>query len=109
MVSELSWLKESAPAPVREFFRSGYPDMQTVQDNIALAENAGYRLLGTHTLPRDVWVDGYYDVLQPRAKVLLAHGDPAVRAFAAETIREIEVFQRSEDSYGYVFYMLQRA
>jgi trans-aconitate methyltransferase len=109
VVSELSWLKERAPEPVREFFRSCYPDMQTVQHNMALAESAGYRVLGTRTLPREAWVEGYYDLLQPRAAVLSAHGDPAVRAFAAETMKEIEVFHRSEGSYGYVFYVLQRA
>jgi hypothetical protein len=54
-------------------------------------------------------VDGYYDVLAPRARTLLNHPDAAVRDFAAETVREIEVFDRSEDSYGYVFYVLQRA
>jgi hypothetical protein len=31
-----------------------------------------------------------------------------VRAFAAETMREIEIFGLSEESYGYVFYVLQR-
>ena len=109
VVSELSWLKEQAPAPVKEFFRSGYPDMQPVQHNIELAESAGYRLLGIYTLPREAWVDGYYELLAPRAMSLLDHADPSVRAFAAETIREIEVFERSDDSYGYVFYVLQRA
>jgi SAM-dependent methyltransferase len=109
VVSELSWLKEQAPAPVQEFFKSGYPDMQSVQHNMALAESAGYRLLGIYTLPRQAWVEGYYDVLAPRAMSLLDHADPSVRAFAAETIREIEVFERSEHSYGYVFYVLQRA
>jgi hypothetical protein len=29
-------------------------------------------------------------------------------AFAEETVREIRVFGDSEDSYGYVFYVLQR-
>ena len=109
VVSELTWLKEQAPALVREFFRSGYPDMGSVQHNIAVAESSGYRLLSTYTLPRGAWVEGYYDVLQHRAEVLSEHGDPAVRAFAAETIKEIEVFQHSDDSYGYVFYVLQRA
>jgi SAM-dependent methyltransferase len=109
VVSELSWLKEAPPEAVREFFRSGYPDMRSVQHNIALAESAGYRLLGTHTLPPPAWVEGYYDVLEPRAVVLSEHGDASVRAFAAETMREIEIFRRSEDSYGYVFYVLQRA
>jgi SAM-dependent methyltransferase len=109
VISELSWLKEQAPDAVREFFRSAYPDMQSVQHNVAVAESAGYKVLTTHTLPRQTWVDGYYDVLVPRANALLDHPDPSVRDFAAETVREIEVFQLSEDSYGYVFYVLQRA
>ena len=33
----------------------------------------------------------------------------SVMDFAAETVREIEVFECCEDSYGYVFYVLQRA
>jgi SAM-dependent methyltransferase len=109
VISELSWLKAQAPDAVREFFRSGYPDMQSVQHNMAVAERAGYNVLTTYTLPRAAWVDGYYDVLAPRAKALLDHPDPSVRDFAAETVREIEVFECSEGSYGYVFYVLQRA
>jgi hypothetical protein len=65
--------------------------------------------MANHTLPREAWVDGYYDILALRAKGLLNHSDPSVRAFAGETVREIEAFERSEDSYGYVFYVLQRA
>jgi hypothetical protein len=45
----------------------------------------------------------------PRAKGLLDHPDSVVRGFAADTVREIEIFELSEDSYGYVFYVLQRA
>jgi SAM-dependent methyltransferase len=109
VVSELSWLKEQAPDAVKEFFRSGYPDMQSVQQNAVVAERAGYKVLTTYTLPRQAWVDGYYDILAPRAKALLEHPDSSVRDFAADTIREIEVLEISEDSYGYVFYVLQRA
>lgn len=110
VVSELSWLQqESAPIAVRDFFRSGYPDMRSVQQNEELVTRAGFKLLGTHTLPRDSWVEGYYDVLAPRAKALLGHPVPSVREFAADTIREIEAFEQSKDSYGYVFFILQRA
>jgi hypothetical protein len=108
VVSEMSWLKEQAPDAVVEFFRSGYPDMQSVQHNIEVAERAGYKVVATYTLPGRAWVDGYYDILAPRAKALLDHPDPSVRDFAAETVREIEVFRCSEGSYGYVFYVLQR-
>jgi serine/threonine-protein kinase HipA len=53
-------------------------------------------------------VQGYYDLLEPRAKALIDHPDAAVRAFAVETIKEIEIFHAFEESYGYVFYVLQR-
>jgi trans-aconitate methyltransferase len=108
VVSELSWLREQVPNAVREFFLSGYPAMQSIQQNLAVAETTGYRVLSTYTLPKETWVEGYYDVLEPRAKSLIDHPDSSVRNFAVETIKEIEIFRRSEDSYGYVFYVLQR-
>jgi len=109
VVSELSWLRDQVADAVRAFFLSGYPDMQSIQQNLAVAENAGYEVLTTYTLPEEAWVEGYYDVLEPRVNALLDHPDPAVRDFAGETVKEIEIFQSSEHSYGYVFYVLQRA
>jgi trans-aconitate methyltransferase len=109
VVSELCWLREQIPDAVIEFFRSGYPDMQSVPQNIATAEKAGYKIFNTYTLPKDAWVKDYYDVLEPRAKSLLNHSDVAVREFAVETLNEIETFKNSEESYGYVFYVLQRS
>jgi trans-aconitate methyltransferase len=108
VASELSWLREGAPAELAEFFRSCYPDMRSVVENVAVAEGAGYEVLTTHTLPQEAWVEGYYDVLGPRAQALADHPDHAIQEFAAETLREIEVFERSEGSYGYVFYVLAR-
>lgn len=108
VVSELSWLREQVPLAVREYFLSGYPEMKSVEENLAVACEAGYRALTTFTLPRETWTDGYYDVLAPRAAALLDHPDSAARELAAETVREIEIFERADGSYGYVFYLLQR-
>ncbi len=109
VVSELSWLREEAPDAVREFFRVGYPDMQSIGRNIEVVQAAGYKVLETSVLPAKAWVDGYYEILEPRAKALLDHPDDAVRAFASETTREIEAFRQSDGSYGYVFYALGRS
>jgi cyclopropane fatty-acyl-phospholipid synthase-like methyltransferase len=109
VVSELCWLREQIPDAVTEFFRSSYPDMHSVPQNIAVAEEAGYKIFNTYTLPREAWVKDYYDVLESRAKSLVNHSDLAVRDFAVETLKEIETFKISEDSYGYVFYVLQRS
>ena len=108
VVSELCWLRnEDIPGAVWEFFQSGYPDMQSVPQNIKLAEEAGYKIFNTYTLPNESWVKDYYEVLEPRAQSLVDHPQSVVREFAAETIREIETFRISDGSYGYVFYILQ--
>lgn len=109
VVSELCWLREKVPDPVREFFRSGYPEMRSVEQNIATAEESGYELFNTYTLPNETWVKDYYDVLEPRTKSLVSHSDATVRGFAVETLKEIETFKISEDSYCYVFYVLRRS
>src|SRR5215470_9324747 len=109
VVSELCWLRDKIPDAVREFFRSEYPEMQSVEQNIATAEDADYKLFNTYALPNEAWINGYYDILEPRAKSLVNHSDVAVRDFAVETLKEIETFKISEHSYGYVFYVLQRS
>lgn len=108
VVSELCWLREKVPEAVREFFESGYPEMQSAEQNIRTAEEAGYELFNTYTLPKEAWLNHYYDILEPRAKSLVSHSDFAVKDFAVQTLKEIETFRISDNSYGYVFYVLQR-
>jgi SAM-dependent methyltransferase len=106
-VSELSWLGGPIPDAVGEFFRTGYPGMRSVEHNIAVAGSAGYEVLATYLLPPEAWVEGYYEILGPRARALADHPDPAVRELAAETLEEIAIFAVAEGSYGYVFYLLR--
>ncbi len=108
VVSELSWLRKEVPADVRQFFESGYPDMRSIEDNLLVIQDAGYKVLCTHTLPKETWIDGYYEILEPRAKERLNHADESVRDFAAEIVEEIRIFDGAKDSYGYVFYVLQK-
>jgi trans-aconitate methyltransferase len=109
VLSELAWLRDSIPEAVRDFFSVAYPAMRHSRRNIAAAEAAGYKVLETHTLPEEAWVEGYYDVLEPRAEALAGHPDGAVSEFARETLQVIATFRISAGSYGYVFYVLQRA
>lgn len=109
VVTELTWLSSSIPARVKKLFDAGYPDMKQNEENIHILEKAGYTVLDTVVLPQSSWIDGYYELLEPKSKSLISHEDAGVRAFAQETIEEIEVFKASEGSYGYVFYVLQLA
>jgi len=109
VVSELTWLRENAiPERPRKFFAAAYPAMQTDSQNRSCCEQAGFTVLGTHTLPESAWREDYYDILKPRAEKLATHTNPTVREFAYGMLEEIAAFAESDGSYGYVFYILQR-
>lgn len=108
VVSELSWLRDDVPEHLRAYFRNGYPDMRTVDENLSLACTAGYEVVATHILSKAAWVDGYYDKLEPLAQSLLGHREKAVRTIAAQTLEGIRIFDSAEDNYGYVFYVLRK-
>jgi hypothetical protein len=74
--------------------------MQSVPHNIAVVERAGYQLLTTFTLPRQAWVDGYYDFLRHARKHCWITKTPQIEFLPSQTVREIEFFQCAEGSYG---------
>ena len=108
VVSELCWQRAAVPADVRQFFANEYPDMRSVDEAQSVILETGYDILGTHTLPSRAWMEGYYEILEPRARTLLDHPDESVRAMASGIVEEIRVFDRSEGSYVYVFFILQK-
>ncbi len=108
VVSELSWLREEVPEHVRAYFRSSYPAMRSVAENLSVARRAGYEVIATHLLSEAAWVDGYYAKLEPLAQSLLQHREKSVRAFATQTLEGISIFDSAEGNYGYVFYVLRK-
>lgn len=108
VASELTLLDGDPPPRAAKFLARVYPAIQTVEKNVEAGQAAGLRAAATRTLPREAWTRGYYDALGPRAESLKNHPDASVREMAAETLEEIEVFESSGGSYGYVFYVFER-
>jgi SAM-dependent methyltransferase len=108
VISECSWLADERPSGAAAFFSMTYPAMGSVDENAVACVKAGYKLLDTYTLPKESWIEGYYDILGTRARTFSYHPDPLVRELALQTLTEIEVFESSQGSYGYVFYVLQK-
>jgi serine/threonine-protein kinase HipA len=109
--TEATWLTEARPEEAAAFWREAYPSMGTVASNTAVAREAGYELLDTFTLPASAWWDEYYRPLRERMVTLRteAAADPALADVIAATAREIDLYERFGDTYGYVFYLLRAA
>jgi serine/threonine-protein kinase HipA len=101
VISECTWLSDDRPADVAAFWRTAYPAMGTITENIERAAGSGYDVLEITTLPAEAWDDYYGPIVQAVEAGKAAHLDPA---FTAELEQERAIFEASRGSYGYVFY-----
>lgn len=108
-VSECSWLTADPPDEAAAFFREGYPGMARVAENVERVRTAGFEQVDHFTLPPEAWWDEYYAPLERRMAQLAPDADPELAAVIAATRREIELYRRYGDTYGYVFYLMRRS
>ncbi len=105
--TECTWLEDCPPEEPVIFWTSGYPSMGTIGQNCRRAQDADLTVIDTFVLPASAWWNEYYTPLLARTARLRPTADAGFLALLDETEREIELFRRYSDSYGYVFYVLR--
>jgi SAM-dependent methyltransferase len=108
-VSEAVWLKPDPPAPVREFWLE-YPEIDTVDNKLAVIERLGYTLEGWFVLPRETWTVDYYEPMEQLLAVKEQEwaSHPQGLAVIAQARQEIDLYRTYSDYYGYAFFVMQR-
>ena len=108
--TEVSWLTDTPPPEAAAFWQREYPQIDSVPANCRKAEAAGFQVVDTFALPSPDWWQDYYDPLRRRIETLRPEAAewPELAAVIEGTEREIELFERFGNSYGYVFYLCQR-
>lgn len=110
VVSENTWLTVAPSPDAQDFWDEAYPSMQTLEQNLAIARDAGYEVVGTYILPPEAWVTEYYAPLEPRIAQMIQRYPKGSREWKLvdRTRRELEIFRAHGNQYGYVFYALRR-
>ena len=109
VASELTWLQTDVPQEAKEYMNQAYPVIKTIKENLQTALDCGYRVVGFFVLPTQSWWDNYYNpILEklPDLKTKYKDDKEALQGIAMEE-KEIEMFRKFSDYYGYVFYLLQ--
>jgi SAM-dependent methyltransferase len=109
-VTELSFLTRRLPEAVGDFWAAEYPKASFIAQNILSIDEAGYEFVGCFTLPESVWWDLYYWACDDRCTQMLElyPDDKQVEEFVAGTRAEMDLYRRYAQSYGYVFYLMQK-
>jgi serine/threonine-protein kinase HipA len=110
VASDATWLTDDPPAEAQAYWREEYSAMTTVEGNASAAAECGYEVLDSFTLPRSAWWDEYYTPLTERMARLRQEADitPGLAHMLDETDREIDMYDRHGDSFGYVFYLMRK-
>lgn len=110
VVSEVSWLRKDIPEEPKKFWESDYPDIKGIADNIKIIEKIGYSPVGHFIIPEKGWWQDYYNPLIDRISMLRKKylNNKEANDRMDNTLKEIEMYKRYSDYYGYVFYIMKK-
>ncbi len=109
-ISEITWITNTRPKEVEDFWQVECPEISTASGNIKTLEDNGFTLLGYFSLDERSWITNYYEPIKSRfAPFLLRHNniDSARRIVDAYT-EEIEFYERFKAYYSYGFYVAKK-
>lgn len=109
-VSELCWLRPERPAELEAFFTAEGADIGDLEARRKAIAASGYRLVGDFVLPAIGWWENYYLPLGAELERFRARhpGDQVAQEVAARSQREIELYRRYPEHFGYGFFVMQR-
>jgi|SRR3989344_3207658 len=109
-VTHISWLKSDIPDEPKNFWKNAYPAINSIENNLKIIEQCGYKSVGHFVLPESAWWDDYYTPMEKRLTMLRERHKDNESALAriAESQQEIDVYRNYSDCYGYVFYIMQK-
>lgn len=109
--SEACWFAapDERDATLVDYWREEYPQMRDEAGVAALIDTlGGYEVLATLRLGRDTRMQSFYGPLARRCDHLRTGASGSMLQVIAMAEREIEIFRRYSDCFGYTFFVLKR-
>ncbi len=109
-VSEITWITQSRPKEIEEFWKAEYPEVDTASNKIQQLENIGYSLVGYFYLSQESWIETYYKPMQARFEIFLKRNNNSklARKVVADNQAEIDLYLKFKDYYSYGFYIARK-
>lgn len=109
-VSECSWFSERRPAEIRDFWMESYPQIDTIPNQMARIQQAGYLPVASFILPETCWTAGYFTPLVHARKQLLDKypGAKSAQELIAMSHHEELMYHRYKAFYGYTFFIAKK-
>ena len=109
-VSEITWITNSRPKEIEDFWKREYPEIDTASNKIKTLETNGYLLVGYFYLNQNSWIENYYKPMEARFGVFLKRNNNSelARKVVDEYKSEINLYLKYKDYYSYGFYIARK-
>ncbi len=110
-VTDVSWFVKNPPEEIKKFFMEEYPKMKLIEETIDIIIESGWSFTGCFTLPESAWWDDYYIPLEKRIMFFREKysSDKNILNILDESQKEIDLYRKYSNYYGYVFYIMQKS
>lgn len=109
-VSEITWITNSRPKEIEDFWTNEYPEIDTAANKIMQLENNGYSLVGYFYLSPESWIENYYKPLQNKFVGFLNRNNNSKLAqkVVNDNQTEMNLYLNYKDYFSYGFYIAKR-
>lgn len=109
-VSEISWLTNTRPEEIEQYWLNAYPEIDTVDTKLSILEKCGYNPIAHFTLDDYCWIDNYYKPILKISEAFLKKYNYSAKAkkFIEAGKKEAEMYTRFKEYYSYVFYIAKK-
>jgi SAM-dependent methyltransferase len=110
VASEITWLTESRPQELQQYWDKEYPEISTASAKISVLEKHGYSPIGYSVLPEYCWLDEYYRPMQARFdNFLTRHGNSQeAREIVDVEQAEIDLYEKYKSHISYGVYVARK-
>lgn len=109
-ISESSWFTDKRPAEINDFWMNSYPEIDTIPNQVAKIQRAGYLPVATFILPETCWTKYYFAPKATAEEVFLNKyaGNKAAEDLVASQRYEAELYSKYKEFYGYTFFIAKK-
>ena len=109
-VSEISWLTQTRPPEVDQYWNAIYAEIDTVSNKTAVIEANGYVPVAHFVLSEYCWTENYYQPILDRSEAFLEkyNYSEEVKEFIEAGREEAAIYERFKEYYSYVFYIAKK-
>lgn len=109
-VSEITWITDSRPVEIEEYWNNEYPEIDTASNKIRILEYNGFAPVGYFILSQASWMKNYYEPMEERFDDFLKkHNYSQIAKNIVDSEKEeIRKYRKYKDYLGYGFYIAKK-